>query len=79
MELGWPSQGSGSELEQQDFIGRLPVLIEQVNVSLIAWALLHDVDLVEFDANLNSVGLIKNKGQKKNGFDEFKALKHSFR
>ena len=78
MELGWPSQGSGSELEQQDFIGRLPVLIEQVNVSLIAWALLHDVDLDVFDANLNSVGLIKNSGSKKNGFHEFKALKLSF-
>jgi hypothetical protein len=79
MELGWPTQGSGSELEQQAFIRRIPDLFSRVNLSVIAWALLHDVNLAEFDANLNSVGLIKNKGQKKNGFDEFKALKHSLR
>jgi hypothetical protein len=78
MELGWPTQGSGSELEQQGFIRRLPDLFNQVNVSVIAWALLHDVNLDVFDANLNSVGLIKNSGQKKLGFDEFKVLKHSF-
>ena len=78
MELGWPTQGSGSELEQQGFIRRLPDLFNQINVSVIAWALLHDVNLDVFDANLNSVGLIKNSGQKKLGFDEFKALKHSF-
>jgi hypothetical protein len=60
MELGWPTQGSGSELEQQDFISRLPALLKQVNVSLIAWALLQDVNPDVFDANLNSVGLLKN-------------------
>ncbi len=79
MELGWPAQGSGSELEQQDFISRLPDLFKQTNVSIIAWALLHDVNLDIFDANLNSVGLIKNNGQKKRGFNAFKALKHSLR
>jgi hypothetical protein len=79
MELGWPTQGSGSELEQQEFIGRLPDFFRHVNVSVIAWALLHDVTLDVFDANLNSVGLINNSGQKKRGFYEFKALKHSFR
>jgi hypothetical protein len=79
MELGWPSRRSGSELEQQNFISRLPDLFSQTNVSVIAWALLHDVNLDVFDANLNSVGLIKNTGQKKRGFNEFKALKHSFR
>lgn len=79
MELGWPSQGSGGEIEQQDFISRLPDFFREVNVCLIAWALLHDADLPGFDANLNSVGLIKNNGRKKRGFDIFKALKHSFR
>ena len=78
MELGWPSQGSGSELEQQDFLRRLPDLFRQTNASIIAWALLHDVNLDIFDANLNSVGLIKNNGQKKKGFHTFKTLKHAF-
>lgn len=74
MELGWPTQGSGSELEQQGFISRLPDLLKQVNVSLIAWALLQDVNPDVFDANLNSVGLLKNDDWKKRGFNAFKAL-----
>jgi hypothetical protein len=48
-------------------------------VSIIAWALLHDVNLAAFDTNLNTVGLIRNNGQKKKGFDEFKSLRHSLR
>jgi hypothetical protein len=79
MELGWPTKGAGSELEQQTFIRRLPELFSQVNVSIIAWALLHDVNLAAFDANLNTVGLIRNNGQKKKGFDEFKSLRQSLR
>ena len=74
MELGWPTGGAGSEFEQQTFIRRLPDLLSRVNVSIIAWALLHDVNLAAFDANLNTVGLIRNNGQKKKGFDEFKSL-----
>lgn len=79
MELGWPTQGSGSEREQQDFIRRMPELIRPLNVSVIAWALLHDVNLDVFDANLNSVGLIKITGRKKSGYHEFKALEQSLR
>lgn len=79
MEVGWPTQGSGSEVEQQAFIQRLPKLLDRVNVSVIAWALLHDVDLAEFDANLNSVGLITNSGQKKPGYTEFKKLRDAVR
>ena len=61
------------------FIQFLPNLLERVNVSVIAWALLHDVGLAEFDANLNTVGLITNSGQKKPGYTDFKKLYDSAR
>jgi hypothetical protein len=79
MEVGWPTQGSGSEIEQQAFIQRLPKLLSRVNVSVIAWALLHDVRLAEFDANLNTVGLVNNNGQKKPGYPDFKRLYDTLR
>jgi hypothetical protein len=75
MEVGWPTLGSGTEHEQEGFIRRLPELLSRVNVTVIAWALLHDVDLAEFDANLNTVGLVTNKGGRKPGYEAFKALK----
>jgi hypothetical protein len=74
MEVGWPSGGTGSQAEQQAFIQRLPKLLCRVNLSVIAWALLHDVALAEFDANLNTVGLISSEGQKKPGYTDFKNL-----
>ena len=77
MEVGWPTGGSGSQVEQQAYIQRLPKLLSRVNVSIIAWALLHDVGLAEFDANLNTVGLVSNKGQKKPGYTNFKNLHDS--
>jgi hypothetical protein len=77
MEVGWPTSGSGNEREQQAFIRRLPELLNRVNVSVVAWALLHDVGLAEFDANLNTVGLVTNNGQRKIGYEEFKALKET--
>ena len=79
MEVGWPTGGSGSELEQLAYIRRLPALLEQVNVSVIAWALLHDIELAEFDADLKTVGLITKGGQKKPGYQEFKSLKNHLR
>ena len=79
MEVGWPTQGTGTELEQQTFIQLLPKLLNRVNVSVIAWALLHDVGLAVFDANLNTVGLITSSGRKKPGFADFKNLHDSFR
>ncbi len=39
---------------------------------MIAWALLHDVNLPAFDDNLNTVGLLTNDGRRKPGFDAFK-------
>lgn len=79
MEVGWPTRGSGSDSEQRAYIRRLPALLEQVNVSVVAWALLHDVELPEFDADLNSVGLVTGSGRKKQGFGAFKALKNRLR
>lgn len=77
MEVGWPTRGTGTELEQQTFIQLLPKLLNRVNVSVSAWALLHDVDLALFDANLNTVGLITGSGRKKPGFADFKNLHDS--
>ena len=74
MEVGWPTGGTGSEAEQQAYIRRLPKLLGRVNVSIVAWALLHDVSLAEFDADLNTVGLVDSKGQKKPGYTDFKYL-----
>ncbi len=71
MEVGWPTGGSGSEREQVAFVERLPRLLHKVNVSVVAWALLHDVALAEFGADLNSVGLLTRDGRKKPGFEAF--------
>jgi hypothetical protein len=79
MEVGWPTQGSGNEIEQQAFIQHLPKLLDRVNVSVIAWALLHDVGVAEFDTELNTVGLITNSGQKKPGYNDFKLMYDSVR
>jgi hypothetical protein len=65
--------------KQVAYIRRLPALLEQVNVSVVAWALLHDIQLPQFDADLNSVGLITTAGRKKPGFLEFKALRNHLR
>lgn len=74
MEAGWPTQRSGNDLEQVQFIARLPALLQDVDVEMLAWALLHDVNLNEFDANLNSVGLILSDGCFKHGLKVFDDL-----
>ena len=74
MEVGWPTQGSGSEWEQVQYIARLKDLLKSVNVEVLAWALLHDVNLSQFDANLNTVGLIQQDGKFKPGIKAFDDL-----
>ncbi len=74
MEAGWPTAGSGTELEQKHYIQRLPELLGHVNTSILAWSLLHDVNLAEFDANLNTTGLLTGSGDRKPGFDAYQAL-----
>jgi hypothetical protein len=77
MEVGWPTSGSGNEHEQHTFIRRLPELLNRVNVSVIAWALLHDVGLAQFDANLNTVGLVTSSGHRKMGYEAFNRLEET--
>ncbi len=79
MEVGWPTEGIGSEQEQRQFVRTLPGLLSGVNVSVVAWALLHDVGLEAFDANLNSVGLITTSGRPKPAFADFEKLHASTR
>jgi hypothetical protein len=79
MEIGWPTEGSGSEREQQAFIERLPALLGHLPASIVAWALLHDVALAPFDANLRSVGLIAGDGRRKLGYRAFLALRQGSR
>ena len=79
MEVGWPTEGVGSEQEQRQFVRALPELLSGVNVSVVAWALLHDVGLEEFDINLNSVGLVTTGGRRKPAFADFEKLHASTR
>ena len=74
METGWPTQGTGTDLEQVLYIARLPDLLKAVDVEILAWALLHDVNLSEFDPNLNTVGLIEQDGDFKLGLKAFDDL-----
>ncbi len=75
MEVGWPTQGAGTEAEQVRFIVRLPELLRGMQVIGVEWALLHDVDHPAFDANLNTVGLLTRAGRAKPGLDAFRALR----
>ncbi len=74
MEAGWPSAGSGSEAEQVAFLRRLPALLKGFNLVGFEWALLHDVQIGSFDANLNTVGLRHRDGRAKPAYDAFRAL-----
>ena len=74
MEAGWPTAGTGSESEQVAFIERLPDLLKGIRLVGLEWALLHDVQIGSFDANLNTVGLRYRDGRPKPGYDAFRAL-----
>lgn len=74
MEAGWPTSGTGSETEQVAFMNRLPGLLKGIRLIGLEWALLHDVQLGSFDANLNTVGLRYRNGRAKPGYDRFRAL-----
>lgn len=79
MEVGWPTSGSGSAAEQVAFIRRLPELLRGMNVVGLDWSLLHDVGLAEFDADLNTTGLITSRGVRKPGYQAFERLRSAFR
>jgi hypothetical protein len=72
MEIGWPTSGSGSEAEQVAFIKRLPNLLKGIHLEGMDWALLHDVQIGAFDADLNTVGLRYRDGRPKPGFEAFR-------
>ncbi|MFL6623421.1 MAG: hypothetical protein ACJ8NR_12580 [Sulfurifustis sp.] len=74
MEVGWPTSGSGNEAEQLAFLRRLPALMKGIHLAGLEWALLHDVQLGAFDANLNTVGLRYRDGRPKPGYDAFRTL-----
>jgi hypothetical protein len=74
MEAGWPTSGSGNEAEQVAFLERLPRLLKGINLVGLEWALLHDVQIGAFDANLNTVGLRYRDGRPKPGYDRFRVL-----
>jgi len=72
-EIGWPTKGKGTNESQQAFIERLPELMKDVRSELVAWSLLHDV---EMDAlgDLATTGLLTAEGTKKPGYEAFKKL-----
>ena len=74
MELGWPSRATGNQSEQMAFLRRLPDLYRGMRIEMIAWSLLHDVNLSEFDDNLNATGLILSNGKPKPALQEFHDL-----
>lgn len=74
MEAGWPTSGTGSEAEQVAFLERLPGLLKGIHLVGLEWALLHDVQIGSFDANLNTVGLRYRNGRPKPGYDRFRTL-----
>ncbi|MGH7165894.1 MAG: hypothetical protein ACREIS_10275 [Nitrospiraceae bacterium] len=79
MEVGWPTSGPGSDPEQVLFIERLPQLMQGINDKIIAWALLHDVSIPQFGADLNTVGLVRSNGERKAGYMTFQELKQSLK
>ena len=74
MEIGWPTSGSGNEAEQLAFLERLPSLLKGINLVGVEWALLHDVQVGAFDADLNTVGLRYRDGRPKPSYPAFRAL-----
>jgi len=74
MEAGWLTSGAGNEAEQVAFLERLPGLLKGIHLVGLEWALLHDVHIGAFDANLNTVGLRYRNGRPKPGYSRFRAL-----
>lgn len=57
----------------------MPELMKEVNVKIIAWALLHDVAVEEFNEDLNTVGLVARNGARKPGYEAFRELGKTIR
>lgn len=69
-EVGWPTQGSGSEAGQKTYLDRLPELMAPAYPALVTLALLHDVPSAEFEGNesLATVGVLSCRGSMKPGW-----------
>jgi hypothetical protein len=74
MEIGWPSAGSGSEAEQQQFVRRLPELLAELAPKVTAWTLLHDVKHPAFGPSLATGGLLTAAGKPKPALEAWKSL-----
>jgi hypothetical protein len=75
MEIGWPTRGQGSEQEQVEFINRLPALMSDVRPTVLAWPLLHDVQLPLLGDDLFTTGLVTAKGTVKPGYAALRRLR----
>ncbi|MBL0350298.1 MAG: T9SS type A sorting domain-containing protein [Elusimicrobia bacterium] len=66
-EIGWPSDGSGSEATQRAFADRLPELMAPARPALVVWPLLHDIDPSFFLGNVDlaTVGVRRSDGTPK--------------
>ena len=76
MEIGWPTKGHGSDREQVAFINRLPTLVKDVRPSVVAWPLLHDVQLPMLGDDLFTTGIVAADGRRKPGYDALKRLRY---
>lgn len=74
MEIGWPSAVLGTPAEQRRFVELLPVLLGELEPSVTAWSLLHDVSLPAFGESLGSTGLITSDGEPKQAYTTFRKL-----
>jgi hypothetical protein len=74
-EIGWPSQGKGSQQAQEQFITRLPGLLAKTKPFQVDWSLLHDVSIGALNADLSTTGLLTRTGGKKPAFKAFQQLR----
>lgn len=63
-EVGWPTEGSGTDIEQRQFVQRLPELMSFARPAWVAWVLLHDIPAgtLGFTSELTTTGLLDGHG-----------------
>jgi hypothetical protein len=74
-EIGWPSTGKTDERSQAVFVRRIRELTAAVAPELIAWSLLHDVQVPELGESLGTTGLLNRSGKPKPAFAAFRELR----
>lgn len=70
-EIGWPTQGSGSHREQEQFIHRLPALMAPARPAWVAWVLLHDIPpgALGLGLDLTTSGFLDARGRPKSAWN----------